>query len=269
MNEIINFICKNISFPFCKIITNTNSEFRARTTQMFSIYISNPCTLILLIIGSFCCIRVIYNSKKLYPNVGRKELVFFFYMYLCSLISDTLLISEIIKNKILNLLLCCLQLSFVNTTAICLVLGEILSFRLILNSNYSLPMLRSISSLNFIICFILYFIFLNSRFELPFIGLLFLLNGIMIILFCLVQIQRLKSLKKDVWSYGTLFLSIICTSISIASIFLGSSLIFQLSDAYLDSLFFFHLSMLCAVLMKHKLWHSMSDNEEECLVIQY
>ncbi|KAF7702799.1 Chitin synthase export chaperone [Cucumispora dikerogammari] len=268
MKELTNLICKNIAFPFCTFLATTPSPYKARTSQIFSLYISNPCTLILLLIGSFCCIRVIYNAKKLYPNLGRKELVFFFYMYLCALLIDILLISELINMKLINLLLCCLQLSFVNTISLSLVLGEILSYRLIFNSNHSLPMLRSICSLNFVICFILYFVFLTFQIDILFISLVFMLNLILILLFCMVQTQRLRFLNKDIWSYWTLVLSIMCGGFGVLPIFLGSGFIFSLSDAYLDSIFFFHLCMLCAVLMKHKLWYSMSDTEEECLIIE-
>lgn len=71
-------------------------------------------------------------------------------------------------------------------------------------------------------------------------------------------------MKLEIWVTGTLNIATLFMIIAIINLCVGGYFISWLSNGYLDSLFFFHLFSFCTVVMIHKYWLSICNDEAEC-----
>lgn len=90
----------------------------------------------------------------------------------------------------------------------------------------------------------------------------------LVVIFMIFQFFMLKKLKTDIWAYGTLLIGFVFFLFSVVTMFFGSVFVAFLSDRYLDGLFFYHLFVFCAIIMMHKFWLSVCENEAECGVLK-
>lgn len=265
----LNHTCSQVSYPFCRLITDAFNMYDAKPADLRGSKIENPATLALLLVEIFCTVRMILSTKFKYSNVGRKEIIFFFYLLLCSLIMQFFLVTKIFYSfhVIIQRLFVSAFISFVNTAMVSLVAGSFLSSSLTYSSNYSIPILRTVCTIVFVSLFIFFSIFLRKTFGfLLFVG-FFSFNFLCSMSFFLILFLKLKKMKSDIWCIGSFYIAVFLYFLSVLFNFIGNFIIFKISNSYLDSLFFVNLSLFCSVLMVHKIWDSTNDTEEECYIV--
>lgn len=269
MNSILNHFCTEMDLPFCRVFNIKPCKYTSRTATLFNINIFSPSTLILLFTMIFCTIRMLRNVKHHYLANGRKEMKTFFYLYLTAIIIDTILISRIISfSSEITLLITALQLSLVSTTLFCLIVGSITTLYLFSYHLLSGNVITNVLSAAYLLVVtpVIYTALLEKISEL-FIATVFILNAVYAICYIFFQFYTLNFLCSEIWAYGTLLISATFFILGTIPLIYGSTLIAQLTERYLDGLFFFHLFMFCSIIMMHKFWLSICESEVECTPI--
>lgn len=263
---MIQHICSEMDLPFCRVLETQPCNYASRTTKLLRIHIYSPSTLILLFTMIFCTIRMLQNVKHHYSAIGRKEMKSFFYLYLTSTIVDTVLISRVVPlSPNVILLLVTMQLALASTTLFCLLVGSVTTLYMFTYHVFSGDVVTNVLSTAYLLVItpIIYTILIGKNWELFFV-IVFLLNFLLVIAYVFFQFHTLKSLNTEIWAYGTLLIGFVFFIIGIIPLFYGSEFIAQLSERYLDGLFFFHLFIFCAIIMIHKFWLSICECESEC-----
>lgn len=267
MDEVVNHVCSQTELPLCKILSKSPTEFVSRSYTIGRIRICSPSTLILLITVFLCTLRMINSVKFHYSAVGRKEMRTFFYIYIASILLDMLLISKLFVsgNELIYTILLATQLALTNTCIFCLLIGSVTTLYMISYSFLSGSTITAIFSFAYFMTILplIYFALSLRNHELFFI-IVFALNGALILAYLYLQFHTMKILNTEVWAYGTVFLSFVFFIMAIVPLFYGCSLIALLTERYFDGLFCFHLFIFCAIMMIHKFWLSICENESEC-----
>lgn len=257
--------CNQLPLPLCRAL-DKNCLYTSRKAEFIDEKISSPSTVFLLAFAIFSIIHLIRRTRKYYTLFSKNEFVLFFYLYLSALFLEITLVSNLVNEKTgyFGYVLVA-QLSFGCTALTSLIIGNITSK---LFDNFQ--MIRSITVAR-ILCLIYYvivyaFLFVavqNKNGTLLFIFLIFVNSGI-VLAYLIYQVVLLRLIEAEVWAYGTLSIAVVFFSFACTFLFYGCNLVALLSERYLDGLFFFHLFIFCTVLMVHKYWYSISDNEIEC-----
>ncbi|KCZ75979.1 hypothetical protein H311_03032, partial [Anncaliia algerae PRA109] len=225
----------------------------------------SPSTIVLLACAIITIMHLIRRTRKYHTLFSKNEFVLFFYLYLTSIFLDIILISNYLKDNTTFMYVLIAQLSFSCTALVSLLIGNITS-KLFdsIQAFRSITIARILCSIYFIIVYPFLFVAIkNKNATLLFIFLVFVNLGIVLV-YLIYQIILLRVSEAEVWAYGTLSVAVVFFSIGCTFLFYGSNIIAFLSERYLDGYFFFHLFIFCTVLMIHKYWYSISDNEIEC-----
>lgn len=275
VDDFINlkYICTQVDFPFCRVLSDVPCEFMGRTSKFGPIVFFSPTTLIALVLIILSILRIVKVVKSKYSGIGRKEFIIFLYLYMATITLDLILISnllmEVLPDATYKILLS-VQLGFVMTSIWSLFIGSILTYTFYKGSVITSLLLVKMSSIFYYIgCVTAMYIFLTLRLKIAFFAVLFVYNGVLLFLYFILQIGLLMQIDAEVWGYGTLFVGLIFFLGGITPIFYGSNIIALLSERYLDGLFFFHLFTFCSIIMIHKFWLSVYDDEAECTAILY
>ncbi|TBU09098.1 catalytic subunit of chitin synthase III [Hamiltosporidium magnivora] len=261
----LNHTCSEINLPLCKVLKDTPCGYTGRSLPVFGTNLNTFFTIIILLAAMFCTFRMIKGANKKYSAVGRKEMVTFFYMYLATISLETVLVSGVLKKNVL-VYLTSLQLSFANSTVFCLFIGGLTSTSLVdIGLLKSILIVRVVTFVYFVTSIVVIYMFLMAKNSFIICFFTFILNLGLAFLYLILQVLKLIRLDAEVWAYGTLIISALFFMSGILPLFFGSEYIALLSDRYLDGLFFFHLFIFCGIIMIHKYWLSVCENEAECI----
>lgn len=266
MLEIIQHMCSEVDFPFCRIFEMDPCKYASRTTLINKIHIYSPSTLILLFTVIICTIRMLQNVKRHYSAIGRKEMKTFFYLYITATIIDIILLSRVFPfAPHILLLIVSIQLSIACTTLFCLLVGSMTTLYMFSYHVFQGNVVTNVLSTAYLLAITpIIYAALHGKNSWLFVGVVFLFNGFLVIGYVFFQFHTLKSLNTEIWAYGTLFIGAVCFIIGIIPLGFGSEIIVKLCERYLDGLFFFHLFIFCAIIMIHKFWLSICECEAEC-----
>lgn len=278
MKKIMNFLlnilslsltCREVDYPFCHLITNSFNKYCAKPADLKIFYLHHPVTIALLIVEILCIIKMILHTKFKFSNLGRKEIIFFFYLLLTTLVLELFLATKAFQNFhiIIQRIFVSCFISLINTTSVCLLIGGFLASRLLYSSSHSIPLIRVTCSVTFSASFIIFSVFTSKGMGIfIFLG-CFLFSFICVFLFFILLCSMLRTNNSDIWSYYCLFISMFLFFLGIGFNFTGSLLFFYFNNSYLDSLFFINLLFFTSILMIHKLWDTINDTEEECFIV--
>ncbi|EPR78347.1 Chitin synthase III catalytic subunit protein [Spraguea lophii 42_110] len=264
----LDHTCNELRLSLCSALNKPISPYCTRTFEIFSYKVENVSTVLLLLSLIVVVIRIIYQIKKHYSAVGRKEFMLFFYYYLSFLILDIFLLHT--KQPVpLNYILTAISLGLANTCIFILLVCGLVSTAFVGGEFlYSDIFIRIISFLYFILLSGVYYVGFQSQQSLLIFLLLIPLNGLWIFIYFVVQIIKMKLMNAEIWAYGTLMISFIFYTISIIPFFSSSYLIVYLTDSYIDGIFFIHLFTFSAIMMIHKYWLSVCTSDIECAMVQ-
>ncbi|EJW05223.1 hypothetical protein EDEG_00688 [Edhazardia aedis USNM 41457] len=268
---LMKYICKQMNLPCCQILYGSILEYSARSEIFRLITISNPATIILLIAIIFCTIRIIKRVRKSYTSTGRREMILFFYFYLYSITLEAINLTGFLSKFVpdATTYYTAVQLAFANTSVLALIIGSSFSSISILDYGFSAGKALKIG------CFFALFVYvilsafvLTTKNGLVLFLEIIVINSIFFLVYIFIQFKRLINKRREIWAYGNLTVAVSFFLMGTIPMFYGASIIAWLSDRYLDSLFFFHLFIFCAIIMVHKLWLSTSEDEEDCVPLK-
>ncbi|KAM0678022.1 Chitin synthase [Binucleata daphniae] len=259
--------CTEVDLPFCKVLHDTPTEYAGRTTKILATRVSTPYTVLLLVTVVLFTIRMLKSVNTHYSAVGRKEMKTFFYLYIIAIIIDIVLISNVLEavGKNLHLILVCLQLGFVGTSVFCLFIGSVTTVCFFTYSRFSSTVVTRIASTAYFIAIVsCLYVTLATKNSTIFFVLIFPVNLLWLFCYTCFQLYMMRQINSEVWAYGTLFIAGLFFFAGCIPLFFGCKYIATLSERYLDGLFFVHLLYFCAIIMIHKFWLSVCDDEVEC-----
>lgn len=270
--DILNLkhTCTELELPLCKILHDTPTEYAGRTTKILATRISTPYTLMLLITMVIFTIRMLKSVNTHYSGVGRKEMKTFFYLYMTAIILDIFLISNVLEflGKDLHLILVCIQLGFVGTSIFCLFVGSVTTVWMFTYARFSSTVVtRVLSTAYFIVLVSGLYITLITKNSIVFVSLIFAINMLWLFCYTCFQLYMMRQIGSEVWAYGTLFIAGVFFATGCIPLFFGCKYIAILTERYLDGLFFLHLFYFCAIIMIHKFWLSVCEDEVECTAL--
>lgn len=268
--DIFNFsyTCSQLNLPLCSIFDYPLSKYTSRSTTHSTFRISSITTILLILSSIICTLRIITNVRKQYTGIGRKEMIIFCNIYIAAISLDMFLISDIlhtfISQEMIKVILAT-QLGFVNGCFFTILFGNLLSTSFFSTRFISNSMIVRIFS--FLYCaasMALFLLFIKQKNGMAIFILLFAVNFCFSFFYYLIQLIKLKERKAEIWAFGTLTIALLFLLLAMIPMFFGTFYITILCEAYLDGLFFLHLFCFCTVVMLHKFWLSICDNEAEC-----
>ncbi|KAM0673711.1 Chitin synthase [Gurleya vavrai] len=266
----LKYTCTEIELPFCRILHDTPTEFAGRTTKILKTNINTPYTCILLVSILMCTLRMLKSVNTHYSGVGRKEMKAFFYLYLFAISLDILLISNIIGifGNDVYLIMTVLQLGIVCTSIFCLFVGSVTTVWMFTYARFSsTAVTRLLSAFYFVLIVPALYITLLQKNREIFCAIVFAANLFLLFSYMCFQLYMMRQIGSEVWAYGTLFIAFLFFCAGCVPLFFGCRYIAFLSERYLDGLFFLHLFFFCAIIMIHKFWLSICEDEVECTAL--
>jgi len=267
--DIPEYICSEINIPMCKAINVKHTTYGSRPGKVFFLEIIAPYTLCLLLASIILTVRMIRQVNTLYASIGRGEMKIIFYLYIISGILMSILISfEPYISKMVYSILSSLQLTFSTTMFFGIFVSGITIDRIYgIMRTTSENFMGSIVVLYFVVMQV--FIFLSLFIGNTYVFIITTaINTMSLVLYTILQIQKLRKIKSDIWSYGVLGLVMIFYIFGIVNMCVGAKLIAFISERNLDSLFFNLLNNFVMVMMIHKYWLGTCDFEIECLTLE-
>lgn len=267
---IVDEACSAANFSMCRYVSDRVCVGTSRSFFSHGVRVASPTTVTLLVVAMLSTNRMISHVKMLCSSVGRKEMLAFFYLYLGSTAMETMLVAARDSlHRLAHLILTTAQMSLHSAAFFSLFVGGITTDMFI-----GILGIRAATLLKFTTAF-----YLGGVGTLVFLGLtvgsaemisvpVFVLNGVFLLLYLILQLRRLRKTGGEVWAYGTLFISLLCFSMSCVLMFVAPRLIAFLTDRYFDNLFFHHFFVLCTFIMIHKYWLSVYNYEVESLQLE-
>lgn len=260
------YICSEVDFPVCKVLDLETTKYKSTSATILMVKIQSPYTFLALIITIGCAFRMISHVNSLYASIGRGEMRTLFILYIISnmLQLPVLCLGHYIHDKIFMFLTVC-QISFYSTLLFGLFASGITIDRIYgIFGMKSSTFMRIFTSIYFAI--ISSFVFLCSSIKNEFIiSIMFIINSISLIFYLSFQMKKLKRIKSDVWAFGVLGIIFLFFLLSTLHTLVGSSIVAELSERNLDSMFFVTVYNFFMIMMVHKYWLSTCDFELECL----
>eukprot|EP00834_Sanchytrium_tribonematis_P002579 NODE_83_length_22457_cov_0.375794.p2 type:complete len:284 gc:universal NODE_83_length_22457_cov_0.375794:40-891(+) len=257
-------LCSKTTLPVCPLFqSDAIAPCYARNGDLGAILIFQP-ALGMVYVGALIMTSImIYNIKQKYTAVGRREISWFMYIYILTIMIEALLMhgfftSQSIGYKILA----------------ALYIGHVIAIFGVLFYNGLVPLqlIEDGTTKSMMILWMIYgvcvgvgaalgFITFNGDGTLVFI----VMNGIpliLLILYTCIQIYIVLTRLDNKWPLGALFFSVLFFFIGIAFLF-TSDLVCASASHYLDGLFFTALFMLLSVMMLYKYWDSITKEDLE------
>jgi len=204
-------------------------------------------------------------------KIGRKEITTFFYIYMLLTITSLILDAGVIPpGSAAYPYFAAVQNGLTSALCTCLLINGFVGFQLYEDgTRQSVWLLRGCSAGAFIISLaVSLFTFKNLAGLGPTntVGLfvvLYLLNGICLLIYTIMQIILVANTLQDRWPLGHISFGVFFLVIGQVILYLFSRPICEAAQHYLDGLFFATVCNLLAVMMVYKYWDSITREDLE------
>ncbi|KAI9733185.1 MAG: Chitin synthase, class 7 [Claussenomyces sp. TS43310] len=274
------WICHQASVPLCTVVGSISSiEFGigieadcyARNIELANSIIFQAAASFIHIIALIMTVVMILHVRSKFTAVGRKEITFFFYIYMlltfCSLCLDS---GAIPPGSGAYPYFAAVQAGLVSALCVCLLINGFVGFQLYEDgTTLSVWLLRLVSSAFFIITFVVSLATFKDWAGLgptKTVGLfvvLYIISGICLLVYILMQVILVVRTLQDRWPLGDIAFGTIFLIIGQVILYAFSNTICNAMAHYLDGLFFATICNLLAVMMVYKYWDSITREDLE------
>jgi len=267
-----DYFCNKVSLPMCSLVGNKiMPECYARNLEVSKGHLTfQGATLFMGIVAIIMTFIMIIHIKSKYTAVGRKEVVFFYYLYCVYVVIEMIVSSGIIplyasyyKWFVSS------YVGVVGATCTTLLVSGLVSFQWIEDGTAKSLWLVRVSAL---ISFGLHFAVSVLTFEnevfsskqpLLLFVLFFIVNGVEVIIYFLMQVFLVVTVLDEKWPLGAILFAAAFYVIGVVSEFFFAKEICRLCAHYIDGVFFGVTFILLAVMMVYKYWDSITKEDLE------
>jgi len=275
-----DWICKEASVPLCTVVGSiSNIEFGigieaecyARSIELANTIIFQGPACFMHIIALIMTVIMILHVRSKFTAVGRKEITFFFYLYMlltfCSLCLDS---GAIPPGSDVYPYFTAVQAGLVSALCACLLINGFVGFQLYEDgTTLSIWLLRLGSFVMFIITLLVSLATFKDWAGLgptKTVGLfvmLYIISGIFLLVYIIMQIILVARTLQDRWPLGDIAFGVFFFAIGQVILHAFSNDICNAVSHYLDGLFFATICNLLAVMMVYKFWDSITKEDLE------
>ncbi|KAJ3231301.1 Chitin synthase, class 7 [Chytriomyces hyalinus] len=269
-----DYACSQTALPICPLVGTqlVTPSCYARNIEISSgNLLFEPATIFIECVALLMTGIMIYNIRSKYVAVGRKEIVVLFYMYVATIVNELLLVSGIIPmaSEAYKYFVA-VHAGFLVATFWTLAFNGFVGFQWMDDGDSkSLWMLRGTTFAAFFVTFLIAILTFKNAAGLSSASptVLFIIYFIIPVAFLLVYVitQTILVINSldDRWPLGDLYFGLIFYIIGLVLQFGLSTVVCNMSDHYIDGLFFGCVFTLLGVMMVYKYWDSITREDLE------
>ncbi|KAH8653839.1 chitin synthase export chaperone [Xylariales sp. PMI_506] len=273
-------ICQTAPLPLCASVgpitsisngVGIEADCFARNIELANTIIFQGATSFVHIIALCMTIIMILHVRGKFTAVGRKEILAFFYFYmLLSFFSLCVDAGVVPPGSGPYPYFVAIQSGFTSSLVTCLLINGFVGFQLYEDGTpLSVWLLRLCSFAAFVISFLVSLATFKSWAGLGptnTIGLfvvLYLLNGIQLVVYVIMQVFLVLRTLRDRWPLGDIAFGLFFFIVGQVLLYALSTTLCNAISHYLDGLFFATVCNLLAVMMVYKYWDSITREDLE------
>jgi len=273
-------ICEMTPLPLCSVIGKVSTiagsfgieaDCYARNIELANTIIFQGAASFAHIAALIMTVIMILHVRSKFTAVGRKEITAFFYLYMILTFISLVLDSGVIPpgNSVYPYF-SAVQNGLTSALCVCLLVNGFVGFQLYEDgTTLSVWLLRTVSLVMFIITFLVSIATFKAWAGLgptKTVGLfvvLYLVNGIELLVYVIMQIILVVNTLQDRWPLGDIAFGAFFFVIGQVVLYVFSTKICNAIQHYLDGLFFATICNLLAVMMIYKYWDSITREDLE------
>ncbi|KAI0874394.1 chitin synthase export chaperone [Hypoxylon argillaceum] len=273
-------ICHTAPLPLCAsvgpITTVTSSvgvetECFARNIELANTIIFQGASSFLHIIALAMTVVMILHIRGKFTAVGRKEILTFFYLFLILTIFSLIIDAGVVPvGSEPYPYFVAVQAGLSSALVTCLLINGFVGFQLYEDGTpVSLWMLRLCSAVAWLITFLVALATFKSWAGLSptntvgLFAVLYLLNGIQLVIYVALQVLLVVRTLEDQWPLGHIAFGVFFFVVGQVLLYAVSSTICNSTSHYVDGLLFATVGNLLAVMMIYKYWDSITKEDLE------
>lgn len=273
-------ICQQASIPLCSVVgpvtivaepNGIEADCYARNIELANTIIFQGASSFMHIGALIMTVIMILHVRSKFTAVGRKEITFFFYLYVmltfCSLVLDA---GVVPPGNAAYPYFAAVQNGLTSALCVCLLINGFVGFQLYEDgTTLSVWLVRTASFAMFIITGLVSLATFKSWAGLgptKTIGLfvvLYLVSGVELLVYVIMQIILVVNTLQDRWPLGDIAFGVFFLIIGQVILYVFSNTICNAVQHYLDGLFFATVCNLLAVMMVYKYWDSITREDLE------
>ncbi|CZT40970.1 related to CHS7 protein [Rhynchosporium secalis] len=273
-------LCQQAAIPLCAVVGKIThiagshgieAECYARNIELANTIIFQGAASFMHIVALIMTVIMILHVRSKFTAVGRKEITFFFYIYMMLTFASLILDSGVVSpGNDTYPYFAAVQNGLTSALCVCLLINGFVGFQLYEDgTTLSVWLLRSVSFAFFIITVLVSLATFKSWAGLGptrTVGLfvvLYLVSGISLLIYGVMQVILVVNTLQDRWPLGDLIFGAFFLIIGQVILYVFSSQICNAVQHYLDGLFFATICNLLAVMMVYKYWDSITREDLE------
>ncbi|KAF8852618.1 chitin synthase export chaperone [Acephala macrosclerotiorum] len=275
-----NTICEQTSVPLCSLVGaishiagshGIEADCYARNIELANTIIFQGAASFMHIVALIMTVIMILHVRSKFTAVGRKEITFFFYVYMLLTFASLVLDSGVVPpGSGAYPYFAAVQSGLVSALCVSLLINGFVGFQLYEDgTTISVWLLRTVSFAMFIITGLVSLATFKSWAGLgptKTIGLfvvLYLVSGIALLIYFIMQVILVVNTLQERWPLGDLAFGAFFFVIGQVILYAFSNTICNAVQHYLDGLFFATICNLLAVMMVYKYWDSITREDLE------
>jgi len=273
-------LCTQASVPLCSMVGaittiagshGIEADCYARSIELANTIIFQGAASFMHIAALVMTVIMILHVRSKFTAVGRKEITFFFYIYMLLTFASLILDSGVIPpGSAAYPYFAAVQDGLTSALCVCLLINGFVGFQLYEDgTTLSVWLLRSVSFAMFVITGLVSLATFKSWAGLGptrTIGLfvvLYLVSGLELLVYVIMQIILVVNTLQDRWPLGDIAFGAFFLIIGQVILYVFSNTICNAVQHYLDGLFFATICNLLAVMMVYKYWDSITREDLE------
>ncbi|TVY38826.1 Chitin synthase export chaperone [Lachnellula subtilissima] len=273
-------VCQRAAVPLCSVVghysTVTGSfgieaDCYARNIDVGNTIIFQGAACFMHIIALIMTVIMILHVRSKFTAVGRKEIIAFFYIYMLLTFFSLILDSGVVPpGNGAYPYFAAVQNGLISALCVCLLINGFVGFQIYEDgTTLSVWLVRTVSFAFFIITGMISLATFKSWAGLSptnTVGLfvvLYILSGIALIVYFIMQILLVMGTLEERWPLGDLAFGAFFFVIGQVILYVFSNTICSAVQHYLDGLFFATICNLLAVMMVYKYWDSITREDLE------
>jgi hypothetical protein len=273
-------LCHTAPLPLCASIgpitsissgVGIETDCFARNVELANTIIFQGASSVMHIVGILMTVIMILHIRGKFTAVGRKEILAFFYIFMLLSFFSLLVDAGVVPpgNSAYPYFVS-IQNGFSSALVTCLLINGFVGFQLYEDGTpLSVWMLRLCTFVAFVISFLVSLATfrdwagMGPTHTVGLFTVLYLLNGIQIVIYVAMQILLVVRTLQDRWPLATILFGVFFFVIGQVILYSFSSMICTSTSHYLDGLFFVTTCNLLAVMMVYKYWDSITKEDLE------
>ncbi|KAE9372367.1 hypothetical protein N431DRAFT_375526 [Stipitochalara longipes BDJ] len=273
-------LCNQASVPLCSMVGaiktiagshGTEAECYSRSIELANTIIFQGAASFMHIAALIMTVIMILHVRSKFTAVGRKEITFFFYLYMLLTFFSLILDSGVIPpGSGAFAYFAAAQNGLTSALCVCLLINGFVGFQLYEDgTTLSVWLLRTVSFAMFIITGLISLATFKSWAGLGptrTVGLfvvLYVVSGIELLVYIVMQTILVVNTLHDRWPLGDIAFGAFFLIIGQVILYVFSNTICNAVQHYLDGLFFATICNLLAVMMVYKYWDSITREDLE------